>query len=376
MEQKKEIQLPFFSLNQPIKWIDNKNTLQEFLSLIDPSKPIAIDIEGDSLYHYPEKLCVVSLCQGRNLAVIDCLQGNLALLWDVLAATEWICHGMDYDLKMLRKSGCPQPRAIFDTHIAAKLCGFESVGYAHLVSLFFQTKLSKEHQKADWSRRPLSPSLISYTAKDVLYLEKLKEILSRLLQSLGRREWMEQSCKRIQRKIENSFLNSTQQLERMEGIHKLDSLGQSILFELQQWRQKLALLRDIPPFKIIPTEELIQMSFIVAHGGSILKIPAVKSLEKEMLGDLLQAIEKGKQNEAQKEPFVGKKLFFLDREAAKRFELLKNKRNKIASFLGIDPSLIASRTILTEMAINPKSARQKLIEDNKLCPWQADLLGI
>ncbi|WP_079200411.1 ribonuclease D [Candidatus Methylacidiphilum infernorum] len=377
MEQKKEIQrASIFSTDRPIKWIDNKNALQDFLLLIDPFKPIAIDIEGDSLHHYPEKLCVVSLCQGQHLAVVDCLKDDLSALWDILSRSEWICHGMDYDLKMLRKAGCPQPRTIFDTHIAAKLCGFEAVGYARLVSLFFQVKLTKEHQKADWSRRPLPPSLINYTAKDVLYLEKLKEILTRLLKSLGRWEWMEQSCKRIQRKIENSFLGSPKEWERIEGVHKLDFLGQSILFELQKWRKELALLRDTPPFKIIKSEDLVQISFISAHGGSIAAIPAVQRLEREVVGDLLKAIEKGKQNGSWKESPGPKKLFLFDKEAAKRFEVLKNKRDKIASFLGIDPALIASRNLLSEMALHPGSGCQKLIDEDKICPWQAQLLGL
>ncbi|CAI9085295.1 ribonuclease D [Candidatus Methylacidiphilum fumarolicum] len=378
MEQNKQLNLLSFSTtNRKVQWIEENNSLQEYLSILDPLKPIAIDIEGDSLHHYPEKLCVISLCQEGFLAVVDCLKGDLSSLWKMLSGCEWICHGMDYDLKMLRRAGCPQPQKIFDTHIAAKLCGFDSVGYADLVSLFFQVKLSKEHQKADWSRRPLPLSLVHYTAKDVLYLEKLKDILSKLLKSLGRSEWMEQSCERIRRKIEKSLSKPPyKDPERIEGFQKLDPFGQSILLEIQRWRQELALSKGIPPFKIIRTEDLIQISSISSQGESVLKIPAVKQLEKSIRYSLLQAIEKGKQNGPHKEPLVSKPFYFMDKESSKRFEELKNKRNKIASSLGLDPGLIASKALLSEMAMDPKTIRQRLIENDKLCPWQAELLGL
>ncbi|TFE69513.1 ribonuclease D [Methylacidiphilum sp. Yel] len=378
MEQNKQLDLLSFSTtNRKLRWIDDNNSLQEYLSILDSLKPIAIDIEGDSLHHYPEKLCVISLCQEGYLAVIDCLKGDLSSLWRMLSGCEWICHGMDYDLKMLRRAGCPQPKKIFDTHIAAKLCGFDSVGYADLVSLFFQVKLSKEHQKADWSRRPLPLSLVHYTAKDVLYLEKLKDILSKLLKSLGRSEWMEQSCERIRRKIEKSLSKPPyKDPERIEGFQKLDPLGQSILLEIQRWRQELALSKGIPPFKIIRTEDLIQISSISSQGESVLKIPAVKQLEKNIRYSLLQAIEKGKQNGPHNQPLLSKPFSFMDKESSKRFEELKTKRNKIASSLGLDPGLIASKALLSEMAMDPKTIRKRLIETDKLCPWQAELLGL
>ena len=75
--------------------------------------------------------------------------------------------------------------------------GLKAFGYGALVERFCGITLEKTSQKADWSRRPLSPAMIDYAVQDTEYLEPIAEALGRQLDELKRREWHEQSCARV-----------------------------------------------------------------------------------------------------------------------------------------------------------------------------------
>ena len=98
---------------------------------------------------------------------------------------------------MLHRGGQFAATDIFDTMIAARLCGYQELGLAALVAKHFGVKLSKASQKANWALRPLSNQMIEYAINDTKYLLPLAEILEAELLRLNRWEWFAESCERM-----------------------------------------------------------------------------------------------------------------------------------------------------------------------------------
>src|SRR5688572_23501126 len=122
-----------------------------------------------------------------EIYLVDLLAGlPLADLWPRLAAKPLIMHGSDYDLRLLRELCDFRPLSIFDTMFAAQLLSIPRFGLASLLEQYFGAKLDKDHQKANWSRRPIEPAMLDYAALDVYYLPGLRDRLRDELVRLGR----------------------------------------------------------------------------------------------------------------------------------------------------------------------------------------------
>ena len=128
----------------------------------------------------------VDASAGATDLLIDPLANlDLSALWTAWSGKELLFHGADYDLRLLRRSGCPMPARIFDTMIAARLCGVEGFSYAALVERYFGLKIAKASQKANWASRPLSPQMLDYAVNDTRHLSGIAEILQAELNRLA-----------------------------------------------------------------------------------------------------------------------------------------------------------------------------------------------
>ena len=114
------------SPSQMVPLTDTASGLAAALPAIAAQPRIAVDTEADSLHCYFEKLCLIQITVPGHDFLIDPLAGfDLTPLWDSWSGKELIFHGADYDLRLLRRTGCPRPARIFDTMIAARLCGLK-----------------------------------------------------------------------------------------------------------------------------------------------------------------------------------------------------------------------------------------------------------
>ncbi len=161
-------------------YIENDSDLKSLVLQINRAGRIAIDIEADSLHHFYEKVCLIQLTIDSSNFIVDPLAGlDLSGLLDTLARKPLIVHDGGYDLRMLYSSLEFRPYCeVFDTMLAAQLLGFQHFGLGALLKHFFDLSHSKRAQKADWSRRPLSPELLEYASDDTRYLIRLADKLS------------------------------------------------------------------------------------------------------------------------------------------------------------------------------------------------------
>ncbi len=366
------------TLKENFLWINQAATLNEAAAKLDSTLPFAIDTEADSLHHYRESVCLVQLSQNGTHLIIDPLaQMPLDSLWKKLADATWILHGADFDLRMLRRIGAPEPSAVFDTMLAGQLLGYSAFGYAALVEQFFDIKLSKSNQRSDWSRRPLTPAMLQYAQQDTQYLEGLAEKMGALLKEANRDEWHRQSSARVTAISKTPRVADPENDWRIVGANLLEPGALAILKCLWQWRESEGERSDQPVFKIMLNEVLLKLATWADENRKL--PPPAFSLWPQRISEtrgkrLLEAIEQGRQAEPiSRLPRSSRPSF--DSAFYQRLEKLRVHRDKVSGELKLDSTLIASKNILMDLARDPVEAVPQLLRENRWCPWQAELMG-
>ena len=363
-------------------WIDSVAALADQAAKLkpEPGAWLAIDTEADSLHHYKESVCLVSVRQGEETFLLDSLAltrpEELAPFWQVTANAPWILHGADFDLRLMRRLGTPEPPEVFDTMIGAQLCGLKSIGYAGLVEHFFGVKLSKASQKEDWSARPLTPVMLDYAAQDVTYLDGIRRHQTEILAKLGRTEWHRESSARVVRTSRVLKEYDAEEAWRITGANKLPLSALPVVRELWHWREGEAKERDVPTFKVLTNDRLLEISDWV-DANRVLTNPPNALIPSNVRGARAlrfhDALKRGKAlpplPPAPSEPRLRR-----DPSVERRADQLKKRRDEIAAGLELDPALIGSKAVLFTLAQDGPPALESLVAENRWCRWQADLL--
>lgn len=209
-----------------------------------------LDTEADSLYSYPERLCLIQLALADDLLLIDPLSGlNLQPLWQRLKNAEIVIHAADYDLRLLASHCGFTPVRVFDTMRAARLLGLRELALQRLVSRFFQVRLEKGARKSDWGRRPLTAKMREYALNDVRYLLPLREVLKSRLQEAGRLGWLAEDCARLGEEAAKSAGASNGDGWRIKGSRGFEPRELACLKTLWNWREREAIAANKPYVK-------------------------------------------------------------------------------------------------------------------------------
>jgi ribonuclease D len=328
--------------------------------------PIALDTEADSLHCYFEKLCLIQISFDGQDLLVDPLAGlYLQPLFQVLAAKLLILHGADYDLRLMRRTGFGEPRAVFDTMIAARLTGHVEFSLAALVKQYFSIELVKGSQKANWARRPLSPQMEAYARNDTHFLITLAGILEARLRELGRWEWFEQSCAKA---IATARIDKERDLDaawRITGSSDLRERSAAILRALWLWRDSEARAADRPAFHILQNEKLVEAASCLDRGIEV-SFPHFSPSRHRRFAAAAQAALAIPPEEWPRP--IRKPRLRPTPEQERLFMRLKTRRDATAKQLELDPALIAPKATLEQIAADPESAAGKLM------PWQLGLL--
>ena len=248
--------------------ISTPGQLTDFLPHLDPVDRAAVDTEADSLHVYREKLCLIQISLPNDVhALVDPLADfSLEPLYQAFKGKTIVLHGADYDLRLLRRAGGFVADAIFDTMLAARLIGRREFSYAALVKAEFGIELTKGSQKANWARRPLTPTMAEYAQNDTRYLLEIADRLEGTLNQLGRWEWFEQSCARALASAAIERERDTEDSWRINGSGVLRGRAAATLRELWHWREEEARVVDRPTFHILRNEDLLNAAKGFAAG--------------------------------------------------------------------------------------------------------------
>ena len=276
-------------------------------------------------------------------------------------------HGCDFDLRMLRRGTKFVAGEVFDTYLAARLVGLKEVGLASLVKEFFDVELPKSSQKANWARRPLTPTMIEYAINDTLYLIDLAERLGEELRAKARWEWFEESCRKAVLAAAEDREKDPERIWKISGSAALRGIELAVLRALWQWRDTEAQKADRPSFQILRNEELNLISKS-AGAGRVHLPPGVHGTRRKRLESLLQEALLVPESEWPER--VRPVRIRATSEQDQRLEQLKNRRDRVAEGLRLDPGVVAPRQALERISREPEMA------DSILMRWQKQLLGL
>ena len=351
--------------------IDTQEKLAAFLPVLKSAAWLAIDTEADSLHAYPEKVCLIQISTTAGDRLIDPLaKMDLNPFLDALVGRELIFHAADYDLRLLRKHHEFTPTTIFDTMLAARLLGEKQFGLGALVEKFLGVTLDKGPQKADWAQRPLTPRMEVYARNDTHHLKPLEEKMKAELVAKNRLAWHEESCARLIAECSQPVVVNEDEVWRIKGSTFLERPALAVLRELWQWREREAIAANRPPFFVLAHETMIAIATAVAEQKPITEMIPLR-MHPRRKANLHEAITAAQAVPPEKFPEIIRHRSQRPTEAeSRRFRELEKIRDAHAAELVIDPTLIASKSVLGDLARDWDKYAAELMK------WQKSLLQV
>src|SRR6266571_3502156 len=361
-------------------YVDRPGEVDRFLDEISDVKELALDTEGASFHRFLDRIYLLQISTRERSAIIDPLPiGAPARLGDILQdpSVEVVFHDADYDLRLLHQDYGWHVNNIFDTRIASQLLGIKSFGLAALLEQFFDVRLDKKHQRADWSMRPLTPDMLEYAAQDTRYLLQLKDHMTSELQNRGRLRWAEEEFARL----EGTRWEAEEEMEgflRLKGARDLSRRELAVLREVANWRDTIAAQLDRATFRVMGNEVLLELARRAPR--SVSELSAIKGMPKGMIerggADIVTAIRRGMEApEAELPKFPRGQRWNKDRDFDDRVNRLKAVRDEAATRLELDPGVLCSREKLENVARSGAKTIEDLAKVPDLRRWQIEEMG-
>ena len=250
------------------------DALAEFCARAAQAPYVTVDTEFLRERTYYSKLCLVQLAypgDGENDAVlVDPLAEGLDLapLYDLFRAPGCVkvFHAARQDLEIFAIEGDTIPAPLFDTQVAAMVCGFgEQVGYETLARRVAKAQIDKSSRFTDWSRRPLSDAQKKYALADVTHLRVIYEHLAAELAKSGRTAWVEEEMDVLRDP-------ATYRTEPREAWKRLKMRNPTARYlgiarELAAFRETYAQTNNVPRTRVFKDDALIELVSLKPTNG-------------------------------------------------------------------------------------------------------------
>ena len=362
------------------QYLDNPGEIDRFLEEISGVRELALDTEGASFHRFLDRIYLLQISTRERSAIIDPLPiGAPAGLGRLLESkeVEVVFHDADYDLRLLHQDYGWHVTNIFDTRIASQLLGIKSFGLAALLEQYFDVKLDKKHQRADWSMRPLTADMLDYAAQDTRFLLQLKDQMKSELERRGRLEWAKEEFARL----EGTRWDAEESMEgflRLKGARDLTRRELAVLREVANWRDTVAAQLDRATFRVMGNEVLFELARLAPR--SVSELAAIKGMPKGMIerggADIVAAIRRGMEApEAELPKFPKGQRWNKDRDFDNRVARLKSVRDSAATRLELDPGVLCSRERLESIARSEAKKVEDLASVPDLRRWQIGEMG-
>ena len=361
-------------------YLDTAAAVERFTTEIAGAREIALDTEGASFHRFVDRIYLLQLSTRERHAVIDPLPiGAPAGLGTLMEdpAVQVVFHDADYDLRLLQQDYGWKTRNIFDTRIAAQLLGYTAFGLAALLERFFDVKLDKKHQRADWSMRPLTEDMLDYAAQDTRFLLALRDTMSAELERTGRMEWAKEEFALLEGTRWNDEAPGMSFL-RLKGARDLSRRELAVLRELVPWRDAVAGTLDRATFRVLGNEQLLDIARTQPQTKDALaKIKGMPRAILEQRGaDLLDAVRRALAvPDAELPKFPRAARWDRDPEFDTRVSALKTARDAAAKRLELDPGVLCSRDRMEAVARRNPASVEEVSEVTELRRWQVRELG-
>lgn len=362
------------------QFIDTEEMLAEFTHKAQGSEIIALDIEGDSMFHFQEKVCLIQMAANSQTVVIDPLKiKDLSLIRPLLESQDIakVIHGADYDVRSIYRDFGISIGNLFDTQLASMYMGWTETSLEAVVARQFGVELDKKYQKKNWSRRPLPEEMVAYAASDVAYLIPLALYLSKELKRRGRLEWVMEEC-RLLSGVRPPKNNDGPMFIKFKGAGRLEPRQLAVLEALLQMRHAVARQKDRPLFKIISNTALKKIA--VAPPSSLDHLKSSKALsdkQYDMYGKaVMEAIRNAQRiPKAQLPKYPRQRSPKVPRQVPARVKALRMWRDQEAQKLDLNSALLLNRALIKAIAVENPTDIEALGKVESIHQWQVDAFG-
>ena len=360
-----------------MKTITKSSELKHFCDRAANEKYITIDTEFLREKTYFSKLCLLQLAipgdENENAVIVDTLVNELDLdpLYRIFKNSEIVkvFHAARQDLEIFYLDSGIFPYPLFDTQIAAMVCGFgDQVAYETLVRQLTNQTLDKSSRFTNWSSRPLTDAQKKYALADVTHLRIIYEELSKKLLQNGRTTWVEEELK-------NLISPETYDVDPRNSWRRIKTKSSSRRFlglvaSLAEFREKFAQSKNIPRNRVIKDDALLELASNqpktfdeLARSRLLLK----EARKGEIALGLLRAIEKGLKIPDVDLP-INQYKFNKGNVNSALADLLKVLLKSCSESTGVASRLIASASDLEALAAGDRSM-------NALNGWRFEVFG-
>lgn len=330
------------------RMVSDQHELDDLAARLATESAVGLDTEFVRERTYFPRPGLVQISDGRQVHLLDavCLRQmpSLATLLQHRSSTK-ILHSVGEDLEIFRILTGAVPRPLFDTQIAAAMLGHPLQSrYEHLVGKVLDVELAGGKARSDWTRRPLSPDLLTYAAQDVIWLRRLHDELAEMLEGRQRLEWLHEDCARLVLAAESD--DAEPAVSRIKGAGRLTDPQLAILAVLAEWRDAEARRRDLPRSFVIRDEALIALAEAQTGQplrGALQALPA--AVQRRYLAQLENLITAANPDDFERP----QGLIPLGPEQRDWIKQAQQKVSTIAADLGVEPALLASRRDLTRL---------------------------
>ncbi len=250
-----------------MKTITTTEDLAAFCAEAQTHDYVTLDTEFLRERTYYSKLCLIQMAMpgldDSNAVLVDPLSEGLSLepLYDLFRDTSVVkvFHAARQDLEIFYVDAGVFPTPLFDTQVAAMVCGFgEQAGYETLVKKIAKASVDKSSRFTDWSRRPLSDAQKIYALADVTHLRKVYEYLARELKKSDREKWVEEELEILT----NPETYISRPEDAWERVKTRTTSGKflAIVRELARFRETYAQAHDVPRSRIYKDDALVELA--------------------------------------------------------------------------------------------------------------------
>lgn len=335
--------------------ITSTPALSETCSRLATADFVTVDTEFMREQTFWPDLCLIQLAGPGEEVIVDPLAPDLSLepFYQLMADTSVVkvFHAARQDIEIVYSEAGIIPAPIFDTQIAAMVCGFgESVSYVNLVKKVTGRDLDKSSRFTDWSRRPLSDKQLTYALGDVTHLRDIYTHLKSELEVTNRASWLDEEMAELTAPstYESHPENAWQRLKMRVKNRK----ALAVLIELAAWRERMAQAQDVPRGRILRDEAIYDIANqqpTTAEKLSELRTLSDGFSRSQRARDIIEAVQRGLERDPKTLPPMPHSQP-MSAEAGATMELLKVLLKASAARHRVAPRLIADSEDLERIA--------------------------
>lgn len=243
--------------------IDTTAALAKACEQLAQSDFVTIDTEFLRETTFWPVLCLIQMASPDLEVIVDPMADGIDLApFFALMSDEKVTkvfHAARQDLEIVYNLGRIIPRPIFDTQVAAMVCGFgDSVSYDQLVQRTKGVPIDKSSRFTDWSARPLSEKQLAYALADVTHLRDVYLHLKAELEREGRSLWVSEEMAVLESPAtydmppEDAWLRLRMRLKKPQEL--------AVLREVAGWREREARSRNVPRSRVLKDDTIYEIA--------------------------------------------------------------------------------------------------------------------